>query len=192
VAKVFRSNRGSVAITVLLITALILELGAVAVFVTKQGMVRSVREQNLSLALHIAEAGTQAESDAIWTQFRTTQSFTQLDAQAAEATPTSPLLVINKLLATGQRYTVAVIGDTFVGAYDRDITILSVGWLDTDGSGQLRSGEPRKAVRCVMRFSLTRAGVFDYTYFVNNYGWMNGFSAYCLPPVAIPVLQPDT
>ncbi|MFN7016705.1 MAG: hypothetical protein ACK4P5_06000, partial [Fimbriimonadales bacterium] len=47
---------------------------------------------------------------------------------------------------------------------------------DRNGNGQLDTNEPRQVIDQTFDLALTRSSVFDYAYFVNNYGWMYGFS----------------
>ena len=56
-----------------------------------------------------------------------------------------------------------------IDSYTRALTILSTGWLDRNGNGALDDDEPRRTIRAMVQFTLSRAGVFDYAYFVNNY-----------------------
>jgi hypothetical protein len=55
-------------------------------------------------------------------------------------------------------------------------TARSVGWIDRNENGQLDANEPRQVIDQTFDLALSRSSVFDYAYFVNNYGCMYGFS----------------
>lgn len=175
--QIQHKEKGSVAVMVLLLVAIALELAAATMVVTNSSARRAGREMNRGKVLNLAEAGLQNEAGTIWSTFRTKQSFSSLDAAAKSATTSNPCLTISSQLAANERYTVSVVGWSSPDTYTRDITIVSVGWIDQDHDGALDNDEVRRAIRSVVRYSLSRAGVFDYCYFVNNYGWMNGFGS---------------
>ncbi len=173
---------GSIAIGVLMIAAVVLELGAATLFFATGNIRRGVREENLTMLLHGAEAGIDFECDAIWRTFKETQTLETIDTAASGADESDPLVVNNGTFNgpagdTGAqiRYTVAVIGCTVTDSYTRDLTIRSVAWLDENNNGVWDAGEPARSIICQVRYTLSRSGVFDYAYFVNNYGWMTGF-----------------
>jgi len=177
VGCLFRKRKGSVAIGVLVVAAIVLELGAATLYVTSGSMRRSVREEDRVVLLQLAEAGIQRETDNLWENFRVTQKFADLDAATSQAGAESPQLTITNELSDGCRYSVAIVGYSSPDSYTRNLTMLSVGWLDRDDDGALDDDEPRRCVRALVSYSLSRSAVFDYCYFVNNYGWMNGFSS---------------
>lgn len=169
---------------VLALAAIVLELGAATIYVTSGGMRRAQREENLTMVIQGAEAGIDFESDAIWQGFKISQNLSTVDTATSAATEQNPCIVNNGTLdgpdpnSTAKiRYTAAVIGYKNTDSYTRDLTIRSVAWLDRNNNSTWDNGEPRKSIRCAVRYTLSRAGVFDYAYFVNNYGWMNGFSS---------------
>ena len=47
--------------------------------------------------------------------------------------------------------------------------------MDLNNNGALDGNEPCKTVDINATYTLQRSQVFDYTYFINNYGWMEGF-----------------
>ncbi|HCM74451.1 MAG TPA: hypothetical protein DIS87_09960, partial [Armatimonadetes bacterium] len=61
--------------------------------------------------------------------------------------------------------------------YRRIVTVRSVGWLDSNNNGALDANESSMTVDVTANYELARSGIFDYTYFINNYGWMSGFNA---------------
>jgi hypothetical protein len=64
----------------------------------------------------------------------------------------------------------------YADSYSRGATVRAVGWLDTNNNGAIDSNEPVKIIESKVVFELARSEVFDYTYFVNNFGWMTGFN----------------
>ncbi len=113
----------------------------------------------------------------LWRNFKVTQSFSDMETACAGASVGSPRSSLSGSLPGVGAYATSVIaysepvGDT----YTRFVTIRSVGWLDKNNNGALDAGEGRKIVDVMAKFTLKRSEVFDYTYFVNNYGWMSGF-----------------
>ncbi len=126
---------------------------------------------------HLCESGVQAVLRSFWREFKTSQNFSSMDTVTGGATPNTPKGSQAGLIDGVGRYAAGVISVTDPGGstYDRTVTIRSVGWIDKDNNGVQDSGEPRRTVDVVVNFSLDRSKVFDYTYFVNNFGWMTGF-----------------
>lgn len=126
----------------------------------------------------LCDAGIQATLRSYWRDFKTTQSFDNITASCNNATVDSPKGVTVGTLPNVGKYSAGVIsfsqptGDT----YSRRVTIRSVGFLDRNGNGALDTNEPAKIVDVKVTFQLSRSQVFDYVYFVNNYGWMSGFN----------------
>lgn len=168
-------NRGSLAIGVLTLLVIVMEIGAVTLFTSNANIVRATRQENRAVLIQLADAGLQAESDAFFQSFKVTQDFTAIDSATVGADYSKPKATLNDRMATNQHFSASVVGATQVSSFVRDLVIVSVGWIDTNGNGVLDVGEPRRAVRSTVRYSLSRAEVFDYAYFVNNYGWMQGF-----------------
>ncbi len=127
---------------------------------------------------NLCDAGVQAVMLSIWTPFKQSQIFVDMDSNLAGASETNPRAAQTNELPGVGRYAAGVIkmwtpnGDS----YSRMVVIRSVGWIDRNFNGVADSGEPRKTVDVTAEFRLARSRVFDYTYFINNYGWMSGFS----------------
>jgi hypothetical protein len=130
---------------------------------------REVITQNL------AEAGLNASMQQLWREFKVSQRFDTFDSTLRGALPNNPTRTWNGILGTVGNYTASVIGYQQVDSYTRRITLRAVGWQDRNGNGQLDVGEPRQVLDQTFDLQLSRSGVFDYAYFVNNYGWMYGF-----------------
>lgn len=128
-------------------------------------------------ATNLCEAGIQDVLRALWRPFKQNQIFTDLDASLTGATTTSPRATMTGSISGVGSYSSGVVRYQTVpgNAFVRLITVRSVGWIDTNQNGALDPGEASKVVDVSTRFELARSQVFDYTYFVNNYGWMDGF-----------------
>jgi hypothetical protein len=127
-----------------------------------------------------AEAGVQDLLLSLWKPFKVEQNFEDLDAALAGSSSENPGAVHSGDVSSGSRYAAGVIGYTEVDSYNRLVTIRSVSWEDANHNGLLDENETRKILQVNQVFSLERSPVFDYTYFVNNYGWMQGFADWML------------
>jgi hypothetical protein len=126
---------------------------------------------------HLCEAGVQSVLLNLWTPFKANQTFTQMDTVLPGASISSPLMSQSGSVGSIGNFAAGVIAYSDPGGdpYTRQVTIRAVGWIDRDHTGQLTADDPQKVVDVVALFQLSRSKVFDYTYFVNNYGWMQGF-----------------
>lgn len=127
---------------------------------------------------HLCDAGINQLTLDLWKPFKASHVFVTMDGDLTGATDAAPKMATSGSLPGVGKYAVGVInysqpaGDS----YARLVTIRSVGWVDQDNDGVADAGEPRKTVDVVSEFRLARSRVFDYTYFINNFGWMEGFS----------------
>lgn len=127
---------------------------------------------------HLCEAGVQSVLRDIWRPFKKSQIFTTMEADCLGAS-TSVIKMARTSLVDGQgRFASGVIKYYAPGgdSYARMVVVRSVGWIDRNNNGVADAGEPRKTVDVTAEFRLARSRVFDYTYFINNFGWMEGFN----------------
>lgn len=125
---------------------------------------------------HLCEAGIQTVLRDLWRPFKVNQTFTQMEAACAGASEGSPAAAVSDQIPGVGRFAAGVVSFVNPGdPYRRQVVVRAVGWLDRNNNGQLDAGEPRKTVDAGTEFQLSRSQVFDYVYFVNNYGWMDGF-----------------
>lgn len=126
----------------------------------------------------LCDAGIQACLRDFWREFKQSQNFTIIDQTCLNASANSPKGVQTGSIANVGVYSAGVIsisqnpGDT----YKRFVTIRATGFIDRNGNNALDNNEPVKVVDVQASFELARSQIFDYTYFVNNYGWMSGFN----------------
>lgn len=172
-----RRRRGIALVMSLAMLTSVMMGGAAYVSVSTQN-VRLARYRQTDVALvNLCDAGVQAELLALWRPFKISQRFTNLDSSLGGASAANTRAVLSGYLSGAGKYTAGVIAYQQVDSYTRIITVRSVGWLDRNANGALDSNEPRKVVDVTTQFALGRSQVFDYAYFVNNYGWMQGFGA---------------
>ena len=125
----------------------------------------------------LCDAGVQTILRNYWRSFKQTQSFDDLTADCNAASPESPAAAMTGTLPGVGMYSAAItsfaqpVGDDF----SRTVTVRAVGFIDRNANSLLDSNEPAKVVDVKVTFQLKRSQVFDYVYFVNNYGWMDGF-----------------
>jgi len=127
---------------------------------------------------HLCEAGVQSVLRQLWRPFKASQKFDDIDNQTNGASTASPKANIAGNVPGAGNFSAGVISAYMPtgNTYQRIVTVRAVGWVDLNGNGQLDPGEPQKIVDVTASYELARSQVFDYTYFVNNYGWMDGFN----------------
>lgn len=171
-----RTKRGVALVTSFMVMTLL----AVAATSYLGSATNSVRlSQRLTIEAqtsHLCEAGAQTVLLELWRPFRNEQTFTTMANACATATEGAPAAAQSGLIQSVGRYAAGVVSYVDPGdPYRRQVVVRSVGWIDRNGNGQLDVGEPRKTIDVGTEFQLARSQVFDYVYFVNNYGWMSGF-----------------
>ncbi|MCC6403210.1 MAG: hypothetical protein IT207_04300 [Fimbriimonadaceae bacterium] len=171
-----KKRRGAALVAVFGLMTLLALAGASYVDSSTQTLRSAKRSLRESQATQLCEAGLQSVMREVWRPFRSTQKFTTMQSACAGASISNPRVLRSGALAANGRYTAGVIGYTQVNSYLSIVTIRAVGYLDANQNGSLDSFEPVKQVDAVARYELSRSQVFDYTYFVNNYGWMDGFN----------------
>ncbi len=167
--------RGAALVTTLLLMGL-LSVAAVSYVDSATYTVRQATRQGVETqGTHLCESGIQAVLRSLWRPFKISQNFLTMDAACSSASPGDPKASISGTIEGVGKFSAGVINITQVDSFTRQVTVRSVGWIDRNGNGVVDSGEPRKVVDVVATYQLSRSQVFDYTYFVNNYGWMDGF-----------------
>lgn len=126
----------------------------------------------------LCEAGVTAEARSLWRPFKTKQDFVDLDAALTSASLTTPKSALSGDITGIGRYSAGVTAYFAPGGdpYQRTLRIRTVGWVDRNANSLPDLDEPQRTVDVTYGFVLKRSGVFDYTYFVNNFGWMTGFN----------------
>ncbi len=166
--------------------ALVLTLGVMTLVALAAASYLSIATQTIRDAghnlrdiqtTHLCEAGLQAVQRTLWRPFRQSQKFTDM-VNACQGADVGN----EKVVTTGEvpgvgRFSAAVIGFSQPNTYLAVVKIRSIGFIDRNSNGVLDNGESFRQVDTVARFELSRSQVFDYTYFINNYGWWDGFGA---------------
>jgi len=171
-----RRIHGSTMVTTLIMGGLATITGVAYLDIATQDLRTAAARTREVATQNLAEGGLNAITQDIWRQFKISQRFDPIHSALSGASPTNPRWVRTGVFAGVGNYTASVIGYTQPDSYTRRITVRSVGWIDRNGNGQLDANEPRQVIDQTFDLSLTRSAVFDYAYFVNNYGWMYGFS----------------
>ncbi len=172
-----RKQRGMALISIFGVLTVV-AIGTTAYVNSATQTIRIARSNELEVRLtNVCEAGIQDLLLSLWKPFRNYQAFNDLDFALTGASPGSPKGTTTGSTHDNNVYSAGVIGYTDPDTYNRIVTIRVVAWQDTNNNGALDANETQKVVDVSTVFSLTRSQVFDYTYFVNNYGWMSGFSA---------------
>lgn len=140
---------------------------------------RDARRRGQESAMsHLCDAGAQACLQGFWKTFKDTQSFTHLDTTCSGASVSTPKGSTSAAITGVGRYTAAVVSCAQPGAdtYTRQVTVRTLGWIDSNSDGVLGSNEPVKIVDVKVEFKLRRSEVFDYVKFTNNFGYATGFT----------------
>lgn len=170
-----KKKKGSALVTTLVVMTLLAVASASYLDSSTQTIRLATRGYRSTQTTHLCEAGLQAVQRAIWRPFRQSQKFTDMKNACNGASANNVKIVQNGSLPGVGRYTSGVISFNQVNNYMAVVKIRSIGFIDKDNDGVLDNGEPFRQVDSVSRFELVRSQVFDYTYFINNYGWMDGF-----------------
>lgn len=164
-------------ITTFMIAALLAVGGAAYVNRATQATRESRRQTFEVQTTHLCEAGTQAVLRSLWRPFKISQRFDDLDDRTNNSSTSSPTINLSGNIAGVGKYAAGVISSYTPGgdSYSRYVKVRCVGWIDWNNNNVVDTGEPQKIVDVIAAYQLARSQVFDYTYFVNNYGWMDGF-----------------
>ena len=169
------SQRGSTMVTTLITGGLTVVTATAYLEMATQDLRTANTRLREVITQNLAEAGLNASMQQLWREFKISQRFDAFDSALRSSTPDNPGRTWNGVLGTIGNYTASVIGYQQIDSYTRRVTLRAVGWQDRNGNGRLDAGEPRQVLDQTFDLQLSRSGVFDYAYFVNNYGWMYGF-----------------
>lgn len=173
--KSLQNKKGMAMIVILPILLMITLLGIAAVMNSNTGIDISGSVKRGSQTFYVAEAGLErAINEYIWGNFYDenvspiTDPFGWLDNLSDSA------FYQDIALGTEGTYTVYVDEVVDPGAQSpyvdcRDVTIVS--------EGQAAGGNEKVILQATMRFGILPAEVFDYSYFINHFGWWSGFSS---------------
>ncbi len=174
--KVIRNNQGAVLVIFLLVMMVLTIL-----FVAFMG--RSVSNNHATImgkdtiqAYFLAEAGIDQAKHEIYelfetyylTQGRRTTAFTWFDDLDTDPTGKYAAIPTNAVLPNvpGGTYSVQIAAVDTATVVPKDITIVCLATVNGI----------TKRTTAVVRYSMSPSRVFDYSYFINNYGWFWGSS----------------
>jgi hypothetical protein len=172
-----RRKRGSTLLAATMLLSL-LSVAGMTYMSSASEVMKTAKRKSLDVQMtQLCDAGIQTTLRTYWRDFKQTQSFDVLTTDCAGASVANPMAAVTGTLPNVGNFSSAVIsfaqpvGDT----YSRTVTIRAVGFIDRNGNNSLDSTEPTKVVDVKVTFQLKRSQIFDYIYFVNNFGWMSGF-----------------
>ncbi|MFN8219940.1 MAG: hypothetical protein U0S12_07380 [Fimbriimonadales bacterium] len=170
-----RHRRGNALLTTFGVFTL-LTVAATSFINSSTQTVRIANRQRLDVqTTHLCEAGVQSVLRSLWRPFKINQTFTDMNNRCSGSSVNAPGASLSGVIPGVGRFSAGVVAYSSPDTYARICTVRAVGYVDSNNNGSLDPGEPRKVVDVSSRFELARSQVFDYTYFVNNYGWMDGF-----------------
>ena len=179
VNKKKRFQRGSSFLAILIVLAGVAMAGSSYVGSTTATLRNAKRNAANVQTTNLCEAGVQSVLRQFWREFRVSQNFISLDTICTGATISNSRGTVTGSISGVGRFSAGVI--SYVqpegNSFTRVVIIRSVGWVDANNNGSIDDNEPVKVVDVTAAYQLSRSQVFDYSYFVNNYGWMSGFSS---------------
>lgn len=155
--------------------SLLVVAGTAYIGSTTEAMRKSSRNLAEVQSTNLCEAGVQDLLRVLWKPFKQSQNFEALDTDLTGAQLASPRVTRTGTLSGVGAFSVGVVKYQMPNNFSRIVTVRAVGWQDTNNNAVLDAWESSKTVDVTARFELERSQVFDYTYFINNYGWMDGF-----------------
>ncbi|HWD39992.1 MAG TPA: hypothetical protein VG944_14175 [Fimbriimonas sp.] len=170
-----RRKRGAALITSFLILAILAVAGVEYVDSATVNIRTSNRRLLEIQTINLCDAGVQEVLRSLWIPFKASQDYSTFDPSTTGASTANPAAAVQDTIPGVGAFAAGVISVSASDTYTRTIVVRSVGWIDSNNNGVLDSNEPFKVVDVTSTYSLQRSKVFDYTYFVNNYGWMDGF-----------------
>ena len=176
--KVNHGRKGSACLITMVLSSLI-GIAALSYINASTKEIRDARRRGQDTVMsHLCDSGAQACMVGLWKTFKTDQTFTALDTLTTGVSVANPKGSTTAALPGIGRYTAAIIACNQPGAdtYTRQITIRTLGWIDSNGDGTLESNEPVKIVDVKFELKLQRSEVFDFVKFTNNYGYATGFT----------------
>ena len=171
--RVKKNNRGAALITALVLTSLLAVAGVSYVNMATQNIRTASRRQKEIQTLNLADAGVQQCLLNLWLPFQENQNYDSFDPSCQGASVSAPMAAITGTIPGAGNFATGVISWSDPDSYDRVVIVRSVGWLDLNNDGTLDPGDPTKTIDVTVEYTLQRSPVFDYTYFINNYGWMD-------------------
>jgi Tfp pilus assembly protein PilX len=132
------------------------------------------KEKDVLQAYALAETGLDQVKRELFELFETyyisqgqiSTAFTWFDDLVTDPTHKYPGIPVNATLASapGGTYTVRITAVDIANTVPKDITVVSTATVH----------DTTKTITAIVRYSMSPSKVFDFSYFVNNYGWFWG------------------
>ena len=164
-------DRGTVLVVVLIFAVVVAVFCMTSLMVSNresQGTYAGIQRDK---AFFVASAGLHDEVRTLKDMMDASslqRSFEPFEALAGKTVIKGRPLMSNGMVVG--EYNVVVESVTAVGASNRDVTITSTGWVPSADHPKAT----RSTITAVLRIGSARSEVFDYVYFINNWGWYYG------------------
>ena len=169
------TRRGSALVIVMIIMVVVIVLCLATLALSSSETKSAAVEKQRLQALFAAEAGVElmiADLKEMTTKAGLVSPFSAIDR--LEGTTTYSAETLTKDGQSVGQFTVTVTDVEAVDDGTRDVTIRSVGCVPAAD----HPGCASRTVTATVRLQLARSSVFDYVYFINNWGWFYGNTIY--------------
>jgi hypothetical protein len=172
-AAYLRSQKGAALLIALGILAMLSFIGIATVTTSSIDISISGSDKRATQALYLAEAGLERASYGhLWGGFYDESLSPMVDLFSWLESQQGVSVYSSERLGSQGSYSVSVTSVTDPGTVEpfaecREVTLESV--------GRVAGGSETRTVRETFRMGTLPAGVFDYGYFMNHFGWFAGF-----------------
>ncbi len=167
------NQKGSALLVTLSILVLLSFLGIASVMTSNTDMDISGNEKRSTQAFYVAEAGVERTvNDYIATNFYDENVAPMVDLFSWLDNLLDSTIYDSVQLGNNCEYTVKITGISNPGPQEpfidcRDIAVQSIGNYENSGENAV--------INATVRVGIAPSGVFDYSYFMNHFGWWAGF-----------------
>lgn len=167
------TERGSILIIVVCMVLIIATFCTVSLMVATSDSEQAQMTAMRCKSLFVAQAGLEEEAaslSALRHMGRLDQPFVAFD-NLVGTQPKNGAWLVKDGQAVGQ-YDVFITSSANIDAYTRDIGVRVDAWVPS----KTHAKAVFRRIEAVVRVSIARSEVFDYVYFINNWGWYYGAS----------------
>jgi len=165
------NERGGILIIALIMVVIVASLCLASVLVTHSDMRQADFLVHRTQALYVAQAGIEdviRELTSMRSVSRLDNPFAWYDTLAGQALRSGSWLTKDGV-SVGQ-YDVNVTQVNAVDQWTRDVLLRASGYVSSEADARVAA----RTIDAVVRVSVGRSEVFDYVYFINNWGWYYG------------------